>query len=153
MCELTLALTPSWMSGTRGMASYREETYVMRDFSSGWGTSTSVGEKRKHKPIGVFLLCVLLRLLPLTFWVQQPGDAQLSLCHAEGLLQILLVGLPVHLTHVNESGPAGRNQSRNLLVKCHHWQQAFKSRSGREAGKKKPLRLDFTEVASYTLLT
>lgn len=32
---LTLAFTPSCTSGTRGMASYREETYVMIDFSSG----------------------------------------------------------------------------------------------------------------------
>lgn len=43
---LTLALTPSWTSGTRGMTSYMEETYVMMDFSSGWGTSTSV--EREH---------------------------------------------------------------------------------------------------------
>lgn len=32
---LTLALTPSCAPGTRGMASYRDETYVMIDFSSG----------------------------------------------------------------------------------------------------------------------
>lgn len=47
---LTLALTPSWASGTLGMTSYREETYVMMDFSSGWGTSTS-GERDKKKGI------------------------------------------------------------------------------------------------------
>lgn len=41
----------------------------------------------------------------LTLWVQQSGDAQVSLCHAEGLLQILLVALSVHLTHVNQSWP------------------------------------------------
>lgn len=44
---LTLALTPSWTSGTLGMTSYREETYVMMDFSSGWGTSTSVKRKKR----------------------------------------------------------------------------------------------------------
>lgn len=49
---LTLALTPSWTSGTLGMASYREDTYVMMDFSSGWGTSTSVqSNKNKKKPV------------------------------------------------------------------------------------------------------
>lgn len=32
---LTLAFTPSCTSGTRGMASYKDETYVMMDFSSG----------------------------------------------------------------------------------------------------------------------
>ena len=42
----------------------------------------------------------------LTLGVQQSGDAQVSLCHAEGLLQILLVALSVHLAHVNQSGPA-----------------------------------------------
>jgi len=50
--ELTLALTPSWTSGTLGMASYREETYVMMDFSSGWGTSTSA-ERRKEGKLSV----------------------------------------------------------------------------------------------------
>lgn len=47
----------------------------------------------------------------LTFGVQQSGDAQLSLCHAEGLLQVLLVGLSVHLTHIDQRGPAGSNQT------------------------------------------
>lgn len=42
----------------------------------------------------------------LTLRVQQSGDAQVSLCHAEGLLQILLVALSVHLAHVDQSGPA-----------------------------------------------
>lgn len=41
---LTLAFTPPCVSGTRGIASYKDETYVMMDFSSGWGTSTSVRE-------------------------------------------------------------------------------------------------------------
>lgn len=44
----------------------------------------------------------------LTLRVQQSGDAQVSLCHAEGLLQILLVALSVHLAHVDQSGPAAR---------------------------------------------
>lgn len=46
----------------------------------------------------------------LTFGVQQSGDTQLSLCHAEGLLQVLLVGLSVHLTHIDQRGSAGSNQ-------------------------------------------
>lgn len=44
--------------------------------------------------------------LTLTLGVQQSGDTQLSLCQAEGLLQVLLVALSVHLIHVNQSGPA-----------------------------------------------
>ncbi len=56
------------------------------------------------------------RASPLTLGVQQSGDAQLSLCHAEGLLQILLVALPVHLTNVNQSWPAGGNSQRERWV-------------------------------------
>lgn len=55
-------------------------------------------------------------MAPLTFGVQQSGDAQVSLCHAEGLLQILLVALSVHLTHVNQSGPADRNQTERTVT-------------------------------------
>lgn len=52
----------------------------------------------------------------LTLGVQQSGDAQFSLCHAEGLLQILLVALSVHLTHVNQSRPADGNQPERTLI-------------------------------------
>lgn len=49
---------------------------------------------------------VIVNMTSLTLGVQQSGDAQFPLCHVEGLLQILLVALSVHLTHVNQSGPA-----------------------------------------------
>lgn len=49
-----MALTPSWTSGTLGMASYREDTYVMMDFSSGWGTSTSVQSNKDGKKLSCF---------------------------------------------------------------------------------------------------
>lgn len=52
----------------------------------------------------------------LTLGVQQSGDAQFSLCHAEGLLQILLVALSVHLVHVNQSGSAKGNQPENYSL-------------------------------------
>lgn len=52
----------------------------------------------------------------LTLGVQQSGDAQFSLRHAEGLLQILLVALSVHLVHVNQSGPANGNQPENYSL-------------------------------------
>lgn len=49
-------------------------------------------------------------LTALTLRVQQPGDSQLSLGHAEGLLQVLLVALAVHLGHVDQGRPARRVQ-------------------------------------------
>lgn len=52
--------------------------------------------------------------LTLTLGVQQSGDAQLSLCQAEGLLQVLLVALSVHLIHVNQSGPADSKRQRSV---------------------------------------
>lgn len=55
----------------------------------------------------------------LTFRVQQSGDSQFSLCHAEGLLQILLVALSVHLAHVDESGPANRKRNRRVSPHCY----------------------------------
>lgn len=54
---------------------------------------------------------VILNMASLTLGVQQSGDAQFSLCHTEGLLQVLLVALSVHLTHVNQSGPAIEDNS------------------------------------------
>lgn len=48
----------------------------------------------------------------LTLRVQQPGDAQLSLRHAERLLQILLVALAIHQTHVDQVGSAGARTGR-----------------------------------------
>lgn len=56
------------------------------------------GSNRAQRPYKDELFVQLMQTL--TFGVQQPGDAQFSLCHAEGLLQILLVALPVHLAHV-----------------------------------------------------
>lgn len=55
----------------------------------------------------------------LTLWVQQPGDAQFPLSHAEGLLQVLLVALSVHLCHVDQSGPANDNRTSSALI-THH---------------------------------
>ena len=48
----------------------------------------------------------------LTLWVEQAGDPQLSLCHAEGLLQVLLAALPVHLAHVYQMGPGEGERQR-----------------------------------------
>lgn len=48
----------------------------------------------------------------LTLGVQQSGDAQLSLGQAEGLLQVLVVALSVHLIHVNQGGPADSKRRR-----------------------------------------
>lgn len=48
------------------------------------------------------------RLRPnLTLGVQEACHPQVSLCHIEGLFQVLLVGLLVHSAHVNESGTGG----------------------------------------------
>lgn len=54
-------------------------------------------------------------LVLLTFRVQQSGDPQLSFCHTEGLLQVLLVGLTVHLVHVDPGGPAGPTQTDPMV--------------------------------------
>lgn len=66
----------------------------------------------------------------LTLRVQQPGDAQLSLRHAESLLQVLLVALAMHQTHVDQVGSvdaAGKHQKThmragNIPVRCLEFQ-------------------------------
>lgn len=45
-----------------------------------------------------------------TLWVQQARHSQVSLCNAEGLFQVLQVGLLVHSAHVDESG-AGEHKN------------------------------------------
>ena len=49
---------------------------------------------------------MMIMTMWLTLWVQQPGDPQVSLGHGEGLFEVLLVGLAVHLVHVNQRRPA-----------------------------------------------
>lgn len=56
-------------------------------------------------------------LLLFTFWIQQACDAQVSLCYAEGLLQILQVGLSVHLIHVNQIGPTMKEKKEEEMIK------------------------------------
>lgn len=75
---LTLALTPSWTSGTLGMASYREETYVMMDFSSGWSTSTSVERDDEIKMLLFWLILTVRSWIKAMHssnvpWVKRPG--------------------------------------------------------------------------------
>lgn len=105
---LTLAFTPSCTSGTRGMASYRDETYVMIDFSSGWGTSTSVGEVSQWGPPCKQQGGAGRRGSARTLRVQEPCHSQVPLCHREGLVQVLQVGLTIHLVHVDKHGPVGK---------------------------------------------
>lgn len=52
----------------------------------------------------------------LTLWVQQPGDAQLSLRHAESLLQILLVALAIHQAHVDQAGSVD-SKNRKIWIR------------------------------------
>lgn len=49
-------------------------------------------------------------LVLLTLRIQQSSHAQFSFCDAEGLLQVLLVGLTVDLIHVDHRGPAVRTE-------------------------------------------
>lgn len=42
-----------------------------------------------------------------TLRIQEPGHAQIPLRHREGLVQVLQVGLTIHLAHVDEHGPVG----------------------------------------------
>ena len=56
---------------------------------------------------------MMMMMVCLTLWVQQPGDPQVSLGHAEGLLEVLLVGLAVHLVHVNQRRPGDRAAHRD----------------------------------------
>lgn len=51
--------------------------------------------------------------IKLTFWIEQTGDAQLSLRHAECLFQVLQIRLSVHLTHVNQIRPKAHTQVIN----------------------------------------
>lgn len=49
-----------------------------------------------------------------TFRIQQACDAHVSLCYAEGLLQILQVGLSVHLIHVNQIRPRTKDRIHKM---------------------------------------
>ena len=71
--------------------------------------------KYRYLRIGLTVMEKTMLARSVTFWVEQPSDTQVSLCHTEGLLQVLYMGLSVHLTHVNQSRPGDRAWRR--LVK------------------------------------
>lgn len=54
--------------------------------------------------------CDLINWACLTLRVEQARHSQVSLCHTEGLFQVLLVGLSVHFAHVDESGTKGTQE-------------------------------------------
>lgn len=57
-------------------------------------------------------------LLPLfTFRIQQACDAHVSLCYAEGLLQILQVGLSENLIHVDQIRPRMKDRIHKIQLK------------------------------------
>lgn len=57
-------------------------------------------------------------LLPLfTFRIQQACDAHVSLSYAEGLLQILQVGLSEHLIHVDQIRPRMKDRIHKIQLK------------------------------------
>lgn len=127
--EVVWLATCRWSSGAGMSLEYCRNwaTYVIMDFSSGSGTSTSKGESkytfvqcgRKRSKI-IFLICILSystfsfwiqwniiencsrHWISLTLGVQQAGDVELPLGQVESLLQVLLVAPGLNQREVSQ---------------------------------------------------